>query len=147
MRQLVWSTLASLLVASALPAQTRTAAERLGYPRDAKLVILHADDMGVAHSENAASFDALDKGAVNSGSIMMPTPWVTEVAAYAKAHPNADLGLHLVLNSEWQTYRWGGLAPSDQVPSLYSADGTFPPSRSSSATATAPWKTQARSQT
>jgi predicted glycoside hydrolase/deacetylase ChbG (UPF0249 family) len=126
MRQFLWSTLASLLIASALPAQTRTAAERLGYPRDAKLVILHADDMGVAHSENAASFDALDKGAVNSGSIMMPTPWVTEVAAYAKAHPNADLGLHLVLNSEWQTYRWGGLAPRDEVPSLYSADGTFP---------------------
>jgi len=126
MRQLAWSVLASLLVVSTLPAQSRNAAERLGYPRDAKLVILHADDMGVAHSENAASFDALDKGAVNSGSIMMPTPWVTEVAEYVKTHPNADLGLHLVLNSEWQTYRWGGLASRDQVPSLYDPDGTFP---------------------
>jgi predicted glycoside hydrolase/deacetylase ChbG (UPF0249 family) len=126
MRHLVSSILASLLVATALPAQTKNAAERLGYPRDAKLVILHADDMGVAHSENLASFAALESGAVNSGSIMMPTPWVTEVAEYAKAHPNADLGLHLVLNSEWQTYRWGGLAPRDQVPSLYSSDWTFP---------------------
>ena len=126
MRLVVSSVLASLLVASTLPAQTRNAAERLGYPRDAKLVILHADDMGVAHSENLASFAALESGAVNSGSIMMPTPWVTEVAEYAKTHPNADLGLHLVLNSEWQTYRWGGLAPRDQVPSLYSSDWTFP---------------------
>ena len=81
MRLVVSSVLASLLVASTLPAQTKNAAERLGYPRDAKLVILHADDMGVAHSENLASFAALESGAVNSASIMMPTPWVTEVAA------------------------------------------------------------------
>jgi len=126
MRHVVSSILASLLVVSTLPAQTRTIAERLGHPRDAKLLILHADDIGVAHSENAASFDALDKGVVNSGSIMMPTPWVTEVAAYAKAHPNADLGLHLTLNSEWNTYRWGGLAPRDQTSSLHDPDGTFP---------------------
>jgi predicted glycoside hydrolase/deacetylase ChbG (UPF0249 family) len=126
MRHLVCPTLACLLIASTLSAQTRTIAERLGYPRDAKLLILHADDIGVAHSENAASFDALDKGAVNSGSIMMPTPWVTEVAEYAKQHPNADLGLHLTLNAEWNTYRWGGVASRDGTPSLHNPDGTLP---------------------
>ena len=89
------SSVALLLVASTLSAQARTVAERLGLPADAKLLILHADDLGAAHSVDAASFDALDRGAVTSASIMMPTPWVTEVAAYAKAHPNADLGLHL----------------------------------------------------
>ena len=126
MRLLASPILASVLVVSTLGAQTRTAAERLGHPRDAKLVILHADDLGVAHSENAASLDALDKGAINSGSVMMPTPWVTEIAEYAKRNPNADLGLHLTLNSEWRSYRWGGLAPRDRVPSLHDADGTFP---------------------
>jgi predicted glycoside hydrolase/deacetylase ChbG (UPF0249 family) len=128
MRPTLCAFVLSLLVAPTLGAQTRTIAERLGYPRDAKLLILHADDIGVAHSENAASFDALDKGVVNSGSIMMPTPWVTEVAEYAKRHPNADLGLHLTLNAEWNTYRWGGLAPHDRTPSLHDPDGTLPPS-------------------
>jgi predicted glycoside hydrolase/deacetylase ChbG (UPF0249 family) len=126
MRQLIWSILAIVLLASTLDAQSRTIAERLGHPRNAKLLILHADDLGVAHSENAASLDAMEKGAVNSGSVMMPTPWVTEVARYAQAHPNHDLGLHLTLTSEWDTYRWGGIAPRDQVPSLYDPDGTFP---------------------
>ena len=63
-----------------LPAQVRSIAERLGHPAGTKLLILHADDLGVAHSVDAASFDALDKDAVSSASIMMPCPWVTEVA-------------------------------------------------------------------
>ncbi|PYO76309.1 MAG: hypothetical protein DMD63_14750, partial [Gemmatimonadetes bacterium] len=84
MKPLIRSSILSLLFASALSAQTKTVAERLGYPRDAKLLILHADDLGFAHSADAASFDALDKGAVSSASIMIPTPWITEVAAYAR---------------------------------------------------------------
>jgi hypothetical protein len=115
-----------LFAGSTLGAQTMNLAQRLGYPADAKLLILHADDIGVAHSVNVASFDALDQGAVSSGSIMMPTPWVTEVATYFKEHPNADLGLHLTLTSEWETYRWGSVAASDQVASLLNPDGTMP---------------------
>src|SRR5256885_1465445 len=107
-------------------AQTKTVAERLGYPPDTKLLIIHADDLAVAHSVDSASFDALDKSAVTSASIMVPCPWITEVAAYAKAHPEADLGLHLTLTSEWATYRWAGLAATDKVPSLYDPDGTLP---------------------
>jgi predicted glycoside hydrolase/deacetylase ChbG (UPF0249 family) len=104
-------------------AQTKTVAERLGYPADSKLLILHADDLAVAHSEHAASFDALDKQAVTSASIMVPCPWLTEVADYAKAHPDADLGLHLTLTSEWKTYRWGPVESKDKVPSLLDPSG------------------------
>ncbi len=126
MRPLIQLSLVSLLLASALPAQTRTIAERLGYPPNAKLLILHADDLAVAHSVNVASLAALDSGMINSAAIMVPTPWLTEVAAYAKAHPNADLGLHLTVTSEWETYRWGSVSSADKVPSLLDRDGTFP---------------------
>lgn len=111
-----------LLLPLPLPAQS-TLAERLGHPREAKLLIIHADDLAVAHSEDAASFAALDQHAASSASIMIPCPWVTEVAAYAKAHPDADLGLHLTLTSEWNTYRWAPISPADNVSSLLDPSG------------------------
>ncbi len=115
--------IAFLLFSSLTLAQTKTIAERLGYPPNSKLLILHADDLAVAHSEDAASFDALDRGAVTSASIMIPCPWLTEVADYAKAHPDADLGLHLTLTSEWKTYRWGPVSSTNTVPSLLDPSG------------------------
>ncbi|HXM42926.1 MAG TPA: polysaccharide deacetylase family protein [Bryobacteraceae bacterium] len=108
-------------------AQTKNAAERLGYPADAKLLIVHADDLAVSHSQDRASFAALDRHAASAASIMVPCPWLTEVATYAKAHPDADLGLHLTLTSEWQSYRWGPVASRDQVPGLLGPDGNLWP--------------------
>jgi chitin disaccharide deacetylase len=103
-----------------LPAQ-QTLSEKLGYTKDTKLLILHADDLGVTHSENTASIAAMKKGVVNSASIMVPCPWFPEIAAYARAHPKADLGLHLTLTSEWKYYKWGSVAPKEKVPGLVSA--------------------------
>ncbi len=123
--KLLFPLVSCFLLCQPVFAQTKSVAERLGYPADTKLLIVHADDLAIAHSEDSASFEALDKGYVTSASIIAPAPWLTEVADYAKAHPDTDLGLHLALTSEWKTFRWGSAASSDKVPSLLDSAGTF----------------------
>jgi predicted glycoside hydrolase/deacetylase ChbG (UPF0249 family) len=99
--------------------------EKLGFARDAKLLVVHADDVGMTHSVNAATIKGLDTGLINSASIMVPCPWFPEIADYAKSHPDIDFGLHLTLTSERVYYRWGPVAPRDIVPSLVDENGYF----------------------
>ncbi len=105
-----------------------TLAEKLGYPKDAKLLIVHADDVGVSHSENAATIAALEKGGVNSASIMVPCPWFPEIAAYAKQHPELDWGIHITLTSEWKNYKWSGVSSSNEISSVLNKDKFLYPS-------------------
>ena len=106
--------------------------QRLGYPPNSKLLIIHGDDFGVAHSVDMATEEALEKGWITSASIMVPCPWFPEVAQFARKHPEMDLGLHLTLTSEWIPYRWDPVS-TQPVPSLRDKDGYLPSSEQKAA--------------
>ena len=101
--------------------------ERLGHAPDARVVVVHADDIGMCHSANVGAFEALDGGVVSCGSLMVPCPWFAEAAEIARQRPEIDLGVHLTLTSEWEVYRWGPVVGRDAVPSLCADDGCFYP--------------------
>jgi predicted glycoside hydrolase/deacetylase ChbG (UPF0249 family) len=108
-------------------AQDSTYAERLGYPKGARVLIIHVDDAGMSFDSNEGVEEALTKGAATSCSVMMPCPWVPDFVHFLRQHPNTDAGLHLTLTSEWSGYRWGPLAGQPAVPGLVDKEGALWP--------------------
>jgi hypothetical protein len=105
-------------------------AERLGFKSGDKILIINGDDVGVSHAANAATIDALENGLMTSATIMVPCPWFPEIAAYARAHPNADFGLHLTHTAEWKGIKWGPVASRNEVPGLVDPQGYLWPDTS-----------------
>ena len=121
MKNLVYITL--LLYLASCTNEQKTIQEKLGYSIDSKLLIIHADDFGMCHSENMATIKGIEEGVVNSTSAMVPCPWFHEAATYAKNNPKADIGIHLTLTNEWGKYHWGPVSDSKEVPSLINSNG------------------------
>lgn len=107
---------------------SNTYAEKLGYPKGKKVVIFHVDDAGMSYESNQGTFQAMQNGVATSCSVMMPCPWAGTFLRLSKESPGMDIGLHLVLTSEWKTYRWEPLSGRTLVPGLLDPEGSFWPS-------------------
>jgi len=99
--------------------------KKLGYSDSDRLVILHADDLGMCQASVAAAAELFEFGLISSGAVMVPCPWFLEAAEYSRQHPVADLGVHLTLTSEWETYRWGPVSTRDPGSGLLDEQGFF----------------------
>jgi predicted glycoside hydrolase/deacetylase ChbG (UPF0249 family) len=98
---------------------------RLGYPDDARLLIINADECGMCHAVNAAIFQTLTAGVTQSTTLMVPCPWALHAMHWLRAHPEVAFGVHLTALCDGPDYRWGPLTPKDRVPSLVDETGTF----------------------
>jgi predicted glycoside hydrolase/deacetylase ChbG (UPF0249 family) len=119
-------TLLLTLICSMLQAQEATTfAEKLGFPRGAKVLILHVDDIGMSWDSNEGALQAINNGVATSVSMMMPCPWIPGFFHYLATHPDTDAGLHLTLTSEWKDYRWSPLSGKKTTPGLIDPEGAF----------------------
>jgi hypothetical protein len=96
-----------------------------GYPPDARLLILNADDFGMCHAINTAIMQTIREGVMSSTTLMVPCPWSLHAIHLLKANPDISFGVHLTAISEWESYRWGPVVCRDTVPSLLDEAGCF----------------------
>jgi len=105
------------------PRNATSTAQKRAYPKDARLLIINADDFGMCHDENEATIEGLTSGLFTSATVLVTCPWFEEVADFARNHPSADLGVHLTLTSEWERYKWGPVLGRGTVTSLVDERG------------------------
>jgi predicted glycoside hydrolase/deacetylase ChbG (UPF0249 family) len=103
--------------------ENKSTAERLGFASDVRALILNADDFGMCHDQNEGVMRGLKEGLFTSSTILVTCPWFEEAAKFARSNPDADLGVHLTLTAEWDSYKWGPVLGARAVPSLVDARG------------------------
>jgi len=99
--------------------------EKLGFSNDDRVAIIHTDDIGMCQASVSAFEELWDFGLISSGATMVPCPWFLEAAAYCRENPQVDMGVHLTLTSEWETYRWGPISTRDLGAGMIDFEGYF----------------------
>jgi hypothetical protein len=99
--------------------------KKLGFSDDDRVIIIHTDDIGMCQASVDAFAELDEFGLISSGAVMVPCPWFLEAAQFAVANPEADLGAHMTLTSEWDTYRWGPISTRDPKSGLMDEQGYF----------------------
>jgi predicted glycoside hydrolase/deacetylase ChbG (UPF0249 family) len=94
--------------------------ELLGFAPDDRVLIIHADDVGFSHASNVAAFEGMAAGSLTCASTLVPAPWFMETAKLQQQHPDADVGIHMTLTAEYETYRWRSVSGH---PLLHAPDG------------------------
>jgi predicted glycoside hydrolase/deacetylase ChbG (UPF0249 family) len=97
----------------------------LGYPADARLLIVNADDFGMCHAVNEAVVRAFQNGVLQSTTLMVPCPWALHGMHFLADHTEIPFGVHLTVISDWADYRWGPVTSREKVPSLLDETGFF----------------------
>jgi len=87
-------------------------------------LIIRADDIGSSHAANVACIKSYTEGIATSVEVMVPCAWFPEAVKMFNANPGLDVGVHVVLTSEWENIKW---RPLTKAPSLTDADGYFYP--------------------
>lgn len=98
---------------------------QLGFADDDRVVILHADDIGMCQATLPAFVDLVDFGLISSAALMVPCPWFPKAAAYCRQHPSLDVGVHLTITNEYDSYRWGPISTRDPASGLMDEEGYF----------------------
>jgi chitin disaccharide deacetylase len=97
----------------------------LGYPEDARLLIVNADDLGMSASINEAALRAIAAGVARSTTLMTPWPGAAQAMGMLRQRPDVSFGVHLTVVCDSPDYRWGPVAPVEAVPSLVDDSGSF----------------------
>src|SRR5689334_17257195 len=99
--------------------------KKLGFDPHDRVLIIHADDIGMCQATLPAYADLLEFGLVSSAAVMVPCPWFAQAAAFCREHSTVDVGVHLTVNCEWAGYRWGPISSCDRATGMLDEQGYF----------------------
>jgi hypothetical protein len=106
-RRLALLAAVTLLMPARSPAQASPRAE----------LLVRVDDIGMNHSVNMALAQLAATRMPLSASVMFACPWYQEAVDILRRNPRISVGVHLTLNSEWKSYRWGPVLGTEGVTS------------------------------